>query len=564
MEGLTLAVDLIVVLGIALVAGVLLHLLRQPPVLGYILAGVAIGPFGLRLVRDTAQVHDLADLGIALLMFALGVEFSLAELRRVGRIAVLGGVIQIAVTAALGLAVASGLRFPVKEAIFFGMLVAISSTMIALKTLMERGEADSLHGRIALGILIIQDLSVVPMLVFLESLTGSGQAMAMALLLAALKAVLFLGVALFLGMRVVPWLLARIAAMQSRELFLLAIVALSLGTAFGTQNAGQPLAFGAIMAGLIISESDLADQALAEIVPLRDTFATIFFTSIGMLMDLRFIGANLVWILVIVAAVIVGKFFICGAIAWFFGYPGRTSILVGASLIQVGEFSFILGRVGLEADVLSDRLFSLTLASALITIALTPAGLSWAHRFTLWLDRVPAASAWLAARFEPERDEAIGLTQHVVICGMGSVGRQLARALERRDFSYLVIDLDFSTVSNLRQRGITCIYGDASNPVVLERAGLERARVLVLAMPDQAATELAIRHAHSISPKLDIIARVQRDSGLQALKGMGASELVQPHHEAGFEIVRHTLHRYGLTTYEIQHLISTLREESQA
>ncbi len=561
MEELGLIITMALALAAALVGGMVARRLRQPVLLGYLLAGIAIGPFGLGLVRDLEQVQALAGIGVILLLFALGLEFSLGELKRVGRVATLGGTIQIVVTTGLGLAVGILLGWPLPQAIGFGFLIAVSSTVIILKTLMERGELNSMHGRIMIGYLLMEDLAVVPMMIILPALGELGDLLPV-LGIIALKAALFLVAVLLLSRWVVPWLIRRVAGVRSRELFLLFVVTSCLGAAYVAHLSGLSPAIGAFIAGLVISQSDFAHQALGDITPLRDMFAAFFLISIGMLLNPRFVAENLPLLSIIVLTIVLGKLIIFPTITWLFGYSGKTALLVGAGMPQIGEFSFIMAMVGVNAGVISEHLYSLIIASAIITMVLTPFNLKLVSGLYPRFYRVKGIGRFLTGRIEPS---PIGrghkLSGHVVICGYGHIGNNLARVLERRKFPYLVIDHDPQVISRLRSRGIPCIYGDADNPEVLSPAELRRAKVLVLTIPDPFAARLAIENALRINPKLDIVARVHRDADAEMLKGIGVSELVRPEFEASLEITRHTLHRFRLTSSEIQHILSSLRGE---
>ncbi|MCD6300292.1 MAG: cation:proton antiporter, partial [Dehalococcoidales bacterium] len=338
METTGFGLDLIIVLAAAVAGGMLAHRARLPVLLGYLVGGIIVGPYGFGLVKDVETVRVLANIGVILLLFTLGLEFSFKELMRMGRIAILGGIVQILLTAAVGLALGKLLGWAIFEAVFLGFLIALSSTMVVLKTLMERGELDTSHGRITIGILLVQDLSVVPLMIILPAVGGGGEALWLTLGLAALKAVIFIGVMLALGIWVLPWLLGRVARERSGELFLLAVVTLCLAAAFGTFFFGLSAAFGAFVAGLLISQSTFARQALANVVPLRDTFVAIFFISLGMLADPRFVVGNITIIAIVVAVIIVAKFIICFLIPWFSGYSFKTALFVGTGLIQIGEF----------------------------------------------------------------------------------------------------------------------------------------------------------------------------------------------------------------------------------
>ncbi|MDO8691115.1 MAG: cation:proton antiporter [Dehalococcoidia bacterium] len=555
--------DLAAVLGAALVGGLAAFLLRQPVILGYLVAGVAIGPFGLGLIRDLTTVQSLADFGVALLMFTVGVHFSLAELRAVQRVAIFGGAFQIAATILVGIGLGLLLGWAFPEAVFFGCVIAVSSTAIVIKVLSDRGELDTLHGRIMIGILIVQDLAVIPMMVLLPLLGGSSSSSGLADLgIAILRAAVFMGAMFVLGTRLIPWVIERIVKTRSRELFLLAIMALVLGTALVTRLFDLSLALGAFVAGLVISESKFGAQALAEVIPLRDIFVLLFFVSIGMLTDPRFVLQNLGMVALAVGVIVVSKWVLSSLAAGFSCYDGRTSFMVGLGLVQIGEFSFLLARLGLDRGIISDQVYTLILASAILTILLTPLLMTTGPGMYSWLSRFRLLRPLLEVRLCPLIYGETGrLKNHAVVCGYGEVSRHAVNVLRQRNFSCLVIDLDPYVIEDLRRQGIPCIYGDASNPYVLSLAGLDRARVLLVTIPDPMAVETALSNALQINPRLDVIARTRGGARLSKAGTHGFLEIVEPEFEAGLEMMRHALHRFGVSSPEIQQLVSTLRRE---
>jgi CPA2 family monovalent cation:H+ antiporter-2 len=561
--------DLLIVLVTALAGGMLARLLRLPVILGYLIGGIIIGPYGIGtietlggtgFVHQTETINTIAELGVVLLLFTIGLEFSLKEIRRMGRVALFGGIAQILLTAAAGFGLGKLVGLGTQGAVFFGFIVALSSTMVVLKILMERGELDTTHGRIMLGILLVQDISVVPIMVVMSALGGEPGELWTGLGIAVAKAVGFIVVMVGLGVWGMPWFLRKVAGQRSRELFLLTVVVVCLTAAFGTYYFGLSAAFGAFVAGLLISQSGFARQAFADIQPLRDTFAALFFVSLGMLANLEFIRNNLSEVAVMVVAIIVGKFVICSAITRAFGYSHKTVLMVGTGLIQVGEFSFIIALMGVETGILSERLFSLTIAAAIVTMLLTPFAMSMNSSIYRWLSQRRFFAQQLAGRFDADwRDHAGELSRHAVICGYGGIGSRVAAVLEKQKFPYLVIELDPNIISKLRAQGIPCIYGDASNPEILAHAYLDKARVLVCTVPDYVAVQLTTRNALSINPKLDIVARVIRDSDVELVRDTGVTELVLPIFEGSLEMIRHTLHRFGMESTEIQYILNGLR-----
>ncbi|OGO17198.1 MAG: sodium:proton exchanger, partial [Chloroflexi bacterium RBG_16_50_11] len=530
MEGLGIGRDLLIVLATAIAGGMLARWLRLPVILGYLAGGIAVGPFGLGLVNETQTIDTLANIGVVLLLFAIGLELSIKELLKLGRISILGGIAQIVLTAMAGFGLGMAVNLNVTASIFFGLIVSLSSTMVVLKLLMERGETDTTHGRIMLGILLLQDISVVPMIVAIPAVAGELGGLWAALGIALGKAVGFIAAMVVLGYWFMPWLLKRVAGQRSRELFLLTVIVLCLAAAFGTYYFGLSAAFGAFAAGLLISQSGFARQAFADILPLRDTFAALFFVSLGLVADRQYILNHLGTIALVVAAVVMIKFVICSAITRAFGYGHKTVLMVGTGLISIGEFSFILAMMGKNAGIFTSDFYQLIIASAIVTMLLTPFAMSLNSFLYRWLSQKKWFARQLMSRAEPDfHTQALDLSRHAVICGYGEVGKRVADALEKQKFSYLVIDLDPTVISELRKRGVPCIYGDASNPEILAHAGLDKARVLLCTIPDYVAEELTARNALKINPKLDIVARVHREGDVELLKGLGVTELVLPY-----------------------------------
>jgi len=562
LEDLNIGRDLLIVLVTAIAGGMLARRLRLPIILGYLVGGIAIGPFGFGLVHDVETIDALANIGVILLLFAIGLEFSIREIMKMGKVSLLGGIAQILLTAAAGFGLGRLVDLSSTGSIFFGFIIALSSTMVVLKILMERGEIDTTHGRIMLGILLVQDLSVVPIMVLMPAVGGDTGGLWTSLGLAVLKAVIFLGIMILLGIWGMPWFLRKVAGQRSRELFLLTVVVICLAAAFGTYYFGLSAAFGAFTAGLLISQSGYARQAFADIMPLRDTFAALFFVSLGMLANLGFVGENLESVATVVVVIMGAKFLICSLITRIFGYSHKTVLMVGTGLIQIGEFSFILAMMGVELGILSEYLYSLTVAAAIITMLLTPFIMSMNANIYKWLSQKKWFAGQLAGSVDPEWLQwELEMSRHAVICGYGDIGRRVAEVLEKQKFSYLVIELDPNIIADLRKRGIPCIYGDSSNPEILNSTHLDKARVLVCTIPDYVAVELTARNARQINPKLDVIARVYRDADAELLKGLGAAELVLPLFEGSLEMIRHTLHRFGMSSTEIQYILNSMRRE---
>jgi CPA2 family monovalent cation:H+ antiporter-2 len=553
-----LLLDLVAAVLAAFVGGALAQRLGLPVVVGYLLAGVAIGPFTPGFRANPHSIDVLAEIGVTFLMFAIGAEFSRSELRRLGRVGLIGGLAQIVATAAIGPALAPLLGLTPFEGVFLGALIALSSTVVALKLLGARGELGSLHGHVALGILVAQDLAVIPLVVVLPHAGAPGGAIAADLLRAAGEAVaLVLGVYL-VGIRAVPWLLGHVALQRTRELFLLGVVALALGTALAAQAIGLSLAFGAFLAGLVVAESEFRAQVVAEAVPLRDLFTSVFFVSVGMLIDPRTLVENAGAVALLTGAVLVVKPVIVTVVVLLLRFPGRVAVLAALSLAQVGELSFVLAQVGVSTGAIPRLLLDLTLATSLTSVVLAPFALRAAPLILGAARRLPLAGRHFDGGVAAD-EAAAGLRRHVVVCGCGRVGGELVEALRRRSIPCLVIEYHPDVARRLRERGLPVISGDAANPAVLEHAAIPQARLVAALVPDIADAERIVRGARALAPRVRVVARAQRGEDVELLRRAGADVVVQPEFEAGVEVIRHTLQRYGVMGAELDHLIAGRR-----
>jgi CPA2 family monovalent cation:H+ antiporter-2 len=545
-------------LGAAFLGGVIAHRLGLPTLVGYILAGVLIGPNTPGIDANRDRVLLLANLGVAFLMFALGVEFSLDELLEVRRIALIAGAIQLPLTIALGTGAGLLIGWSFAAALLLGGAFAISSSIVAIKLLLGRGEVESPHATVALGLGIVQDLSLVAMLAFLPVISGEGSNLAATLLRSIVTAVAALFVVLVVGAKIVPRLLFVVARTGSRELFLLTIVLIALGTALAAHEAGLSLALGAFLAGIVVSESEFDSQVLAEIVPLRDLFATLFFVAVGMLLDPDFVVHHAGTVVLLIAILVAGKLMITGGAMLTAGVDHRTAALAAILLAQMGEFSFVLAGVGLDQHIIDDDQYGLLLAAALGSILAVPGLLAASSSLVALAGFLPGVSAQECAQVgvgsaagEPAR--------HVVICGYGRVGRELGAALRRRGFGFTVVDLNPAIVRELRAEGIAAYYGDAGSEALLRRAGVPRARTIAIATPDLVAARSTIRHARAMNPDIRVVARAPSGEHGLSLSVSGADEVVQPEFEAGLEFVRRVLRWQGVSARETTALVSRRR-----
>lgn len=570
--------DLGAALALALLGGAIAVRLGQPAVVGYVAAGMAIGPFTPGLSADPEQISALAEVGVILLLFALGVQFSIRELLEVRRVAVLGGIAQIAVILIAGAGTGIGLGLDRQAALVLGACLSISSTLVLVKVLIERGELDSVHGRNAIGWSLLQDIATIVFIVALPPLAGGD--LFGPLLLALGRAAIFLALAFVLGTRLLPALFGAVARLQSAELFLLAVIGTALVTAFASSAIfGLSLALGAFVAGLLVSESDLSYQAAAEVIPFRDLFAVLFFVSVGMLIDPAALVAALPIVAVLVVVGALGKAAAAAGLAWALGLPLRSAILLGAGIAHVGEFSFLMAENALGLGLFDRPTYNLVLGTAVASILVHPVTmrvaeqlvLGYEARVTRRLAASPTAAAGTAAPVEgvrpldrTEREAVAGppeTRRTIVVLGAGRVGRLIVAAVRARGFRVVVVDRDQHRLEEAARLGAATIYGDAANPEILARAGLERARVLVVAIGDPLATRLAIERARRLNPDLQIAARARGRRHIRELRLTGVGRVADPEAEAAFELARHALQRMGVSGPELNAILVGLRRD---
>lgn len=554
-----IASDIVIIVVAALIGAVIAHKLRQPLIIGYILAGVMVGPYtGGVTVSEIHNIELLAEIGVALLLFALGLEFSFKKLLSVRYIALVGTPIQILLTMVYGFAIGHWLGWGWITAVWLGALISLSSTMVILKTLMNQGLLGTLSSRVMIGILMGQDLAVVPMLIILPKLSDPKAGLAL-LGLAALKAAVFLVIIILLGTRVLPRLMAFIAKWNSRELFLLAITAIGLGIGYATYLSGLSFAFGAFVAGMVLSESDYSHQALSDIIPLRDLFGLLFFTSVGMLLDPSFLLTHWHTVLLLVLLVGLGKGVIFASLTSLFRYGNVVPLAAALGLFQIGEFSFVLARAGRSVGSISSEIYSLVLCTAIISMILTPviSGLT-APLYSLRKRRF---------RHEPLQTINMpdsGLNDHVVIAGGGRIGQNVAQVLHYLKLPFVLLELDYLRVEQCKLAGFPVIYGDASQEVVLEAAQVKKACLLLATTPVIAVGQAIVHQAKQLKPSLDILARAEEVELMKALYEQGASLVVQPEFEAGLEMTRQALLHLHLPATDILKYTDAVRRDLYA
>lgn len=524
---LHLVLNVAVAVAIALAGGLLAHWLRQSVIVGYLLAGMLIGPFTPGFIGDQAQIGALAEVGVIFLMFALGIEFSLKELARLKGVALAGTTAQVLLTIAAGVGLGSLLGWPLTQGLFFGGVIAISSTMVILKMLLDRGEVTASHGHVLLAMLIVQDLAVVLLIVLLPRLTAGPETAIGDVLLTLGKAALFIGGTLFLGSRVVPRLMHRVERLGSAELFLLTAVVLALGTAMVSALLGLSPALGAFMGGLLLTETEFDHRVVAEVVPMRNLFATLFFVSVGMLIDPGFILANLPAVAGLAVFIVLTKALITLVVLLPFRLGSKTAVFTSLGMIQIGEFSYVLAETGRQAGAIPERLHALILTSSLVTIVLTPAAFWVAPRVDLALARLPGVGRLFGAHARVIAPTA-ALAGHAIIVGYGRVGRRVSQGLRAAGLPVLVIESDYHLVEELTRTGVPVVYGDASYAGIMEAAHAERARLVVVALPDAGATRVVVLNARRANPTVPILARVAREEYDELIRRAGATAIVAP------------------------------------
>ncbi len=560
----------------AFVGGLIARKLRVPPIVGYLLAGVAVGPFTPGLIADTDVAAELAEIGVVLLMFGVGIHFSIRDLLAVRSIAIPGAVGQIFVATMLGVAMGVALGWGIGGGLVLGLALSVASTVVLLRNLTERRELDTNQGRIAVGWLIVEDVFTVVVLVLLPAIApslggtpaGGGSAGPIADVAIALgKAAVFGVLMVVVGARLVPWLLVTVAREGSRELFTLAVLAIAVGIAFASSAVfGVSLALGAFLAGAIVGESDLSHQAAADALPLQDAFAVLFFVSVGMLVDPSFIVSHPLEILVVVGLIVVAKSAAAFGIVAMLGYPLRTALTIAAALAQIGEFSFILATLGMSLGLLPPEGFQLIVAGSLISITLSPLLFATIDPIDDRLRDTGFVRAIIGRRGRhlsrlPEPAEADEpLVGHAVLSGYGRVGQMIEPALRRRGFTTVVISNDRRVVEALRREGGRALYGDASHRDVLAEAGIERARMVIAAVNDPHVTRLVIDRARELNPRIDVVARASSDAEAARLRAVGRA--VQPvfgERELAVQMVRYAMRRFGVSANEAELMAQGLR-----
>jgi monovalent cation:H+ antiporter-2, CPA2 family len=544
--------DLVIIFGLSIGVVMLFQRLHLPSIIGFLISGALLGPYGLNLIDDVEQVEVFAEVGVVLLLFTIGLEFSLARLARIRSFALTGGALQVALTTAITAGIIGFFFLPIKNGIFWGFLLTLSSTAIVLKLLVDRGELDTSHGRLALGILIFQDLIVVPMMLIVPLLGDSEAQDAAAMAFQLGRSFILIGIILVAARWLVPRVLLVIVGARSRELFIISVILICLTIAWLSALSGLSLALGAFIAGLVISESEYSHQALADIMPFRDSFNSLFFISIGMLLDWRFFVMQPLFILAATTAVILLKLAVSGGVTLALGYPARTALLVGLSLAQVGEFSFVLAKAGQLAGLLQGDSYQLFLVISILSMLCTPFLIQMGPELYGRTERLKGFPGWLrrSKTLDLEPHDLV-VHDHVIIVGYGLNGRNLSRVLKETNIPYVILDLNGDVVHHTRLQGEPIYFGDVTRELVLNQLKIKEAKVLVLALSDPFAARRAVRTARQTNPDIHIVVRTRYVMEVEDLLRLGADEVVPEEFETSLEIFDLVLQQYDVPAAKI-------------
>ena len=555
--------DITVIFSISLIVIFVCHHIHIPAIVGFLISGIIAGPYGLRLIKSTHEVEALSEVGIVLLLFTIGLEFSFKELFRLKRPVLLGGSLQVLLTIIVTAILAYTLGINLNSAIFLGFLLALSSTAIVLKTLQEKAAIETPHGQNSLAILIFQDIIVVLLMLLTPVLAGSNKNILLTLGTLTLKGIIIFVVVIISIRYIIPKILYQIVRTRNRELFLLCVCTIALIIAWLTSSLELSLGLGAFLAGLIISESEYSLEALSGIRPFRAVFTSFFFISIGMLLNLNLVINKIFLLLSLACGVLILKFLIIFLVSWILRFPFRTAIIVSLALCQVGEFSFILANKGIEYQLLDTNLYQIFLALAIVTMTLTPFLINFAPGLVniflkiSWLRKFRNSFQPFDQKFNPAKQNL--LQNHLIIVGFGENGKLLAHTSKTANIPYLIIEMNAETVRQQRAKGEKVVYGDATSESLLKYACIKKARVLVIAIPDPIATRHIIKTAKKLHPGLHLIARTRFTSEVEALYKLGANEVIPAEFETAVEIFTRTLTHFLVPQNKIKSFVTEVR-----
>lgn len=553
--------DILVIFGLSIFVLLLMHRFNLPAIVGYILTGILCGPYGLGLVKAEEDVQVLANIGIVLLLFIVGMEFSFKKIFEERSFFLMGGAIQVLLTVLGGLLFGLCLGRPFGESLYLGFLVALSSTAIVLRLLSQKMESDTPHGKLVISMMIFQDIIAIPMMLSLPLLSGKDAHFDLFMLTEVAKGILILAIVLFCAERLVPWLLYRIAKTRSKELFILSVLTICSSVAWVTSNIGLSLSLGAFLAGLIISESEYRTEAVGDIVPFQDIFTSFFFVSIGMLMNVTFFFEQPFTILFLSLGVLVLKAFSAGFSAVILGMPLRTVVLSAVAMSQIGEFSFVIAKEGYSLQLGSLYHYNLFLSVALITMAFTPTLMSLSPLLADRLQKFPLP-LWLKSGLKPSTIKPPEtLKEHVIIVGFGISGRNLARSTKEAKIPYVVLELNPDTVRKEKINGEPIYFGDASHETVLRHANISQAKVLAIVINDSLAIPRIVENARKINPALYIVVRTRYLKEMRTIHNLGADEVIPDEIGSSVEVFTRVLRSYKIPHQQIDKIVSGMRVE---
>jgi CPA2 family monovalent cation:H+ antiporter-2 len=553
--------NIVVVIGLSVAVLFIFHRIRAPTVVGFLITGVLAGPQGLGLIEASEQVKILAEIGVVLLLFTVGIEISLKDILRLKKYVLVGGFLQVSLTILAASLIAFSLGQPVGQAIMLGFLVSLSSTAIVLSIIQKQEEFDSLYGRTTLGVLIFQDIAVVPLMLMIPLLPGAAQSLSDPVAMIIAKALALVVLIIFSAKWVVPKVLYHIAKTKDRELFMLSIIAICFAVAWATSLAGLSLGLGAFLAGLIISESQYSHQAFGNVVPLRDAFTSIFFISIGMLLDVNLLIQNPLFIILLTLAAIVLKASIAGFAISVIGLPLRIIVMVSLALSQIGEFSFVLSKVGFDSGLISGDVYQIFLDVTVLTMAATSLVMAVSPRVADGMLRVPGLERLKARPHSTLAGEIAALEDHLIIVGYGVNGRNVARSAKVEGIPYLIVEMDPEIVRYEKKNYEHIYFGDASTETVLHHVGIKKAKVMVIAISDPAATRRITELSRRLNSDLFIIARTRYIQEMKPLHDLGADVVIPEEYETSVEIFSRVLNYYQVPREKIESFIAQIRAD---
>jgi CPA2 family monovalent cation:H+ antiporter-2 len=562
---LPLLKDILIILGFSIIVVFILQRFRLPSILGFLITGILIGPYSLGLISTGHEVEMISEIGVILLLFVIGLELSLKQLASIRKTIFIGGMLQVGLAIAIAAVISKFVGFEWDKAVFAGFLFSLSSTAIVLKLLQDRNEISAPHGRNALAILIFQDLIVIPMILVTPIMAGETANVGQALLNLFLKSALIILITFVSARYIVPRLMYYIAKTKSKELFLLTTLTLCFAVAWLTSQAGLSLALGAFLAGLIISESEYSHQATSIILPFKELFTSFFFISIGMLLDIHFFANNAGIVLLLVLAVFIIKGTIATFVTAILGYPPRVALLTGLALFQIGEFAFILSKVGVENGLLTSEMNQYFLSVSIVTMFITPFVLLFSEFLSMILIPPAIQRKWgyyLTRDSKKTSKPEKPLENHLIIVGYGINGKNVARAAKYIDIPYAILEMNAETVREERTRGEHILFGDASEIHMMHSVNLNKARVVVIAISDPTATKYIVSNIREISQSVYVIVRTRYISEIDELLTLGADEVIPEEFETSVAIFSRVLQNFLVPVDEIEELVRSVRSNN--